>query len=727
MELAEYSKVRISLDLAIENRFLATSLEDSTTMKYSCDNSMGRRILAYAEHGEGFEQCDRGCLYMRSELEALGEHLQRTVASQVELIFNRLDDLEKVDVFAKELVDLIEERVAHFTKWEVQQHKDLKGQVTKLQEELAACKKELTRATRDWCIAMQPRRKKMPEHRSYAGAREAKQVYNFFWHLERYFKALDIDDEEKKVHMAVMYLTDIAASWWRHRYTDGCDVKTWEKFKRELQRQFYLDSVNDIPLTAEAEGSIREYVNEYSTLMLKIPEMSERQRLCLFIDRLQYWVATELRQREPHDLAFAMMIVERIGDFKQCERPRYPRHELPKMGETATDDEWNGDEGRCRLHKGEKKHEGSRKQGDSRDYKAYGGLEEDASTVQVRIAGGKEGRPEWMIPLVSKDGANARKGITVLQLDEGLTLCYVEWQMGPRTYAVSLSFPPLFPSSSSPNPPKSAGVGGCYTGSRASQVALSEQQRARRKNFQRSPYVKVRVTVFSGKRPQVLVALHRQWSQKGCTERSGNEQGIRTRRQDQGFFHQCNLAGSTACVTATNTCGLFPENTVTRTSTYGDLGSDVVSIQSTNRKTPDELFSNVTFFFLLVCTSPFLLEGLANGIQGMAGLGRSRISLPSQFSASFIFPRKFAVCLTSESNASGAVFFGDGPYALLPGVDESSLLTYTPLFINPEIGGVASSDYNTHGYVGTKISTVNPYTVLENEAFINKLKIVPHL
>ncbi|KAK3041952.1 hypothetical protein RJ639_002260 [Escallonia herrerae] len=58
---------------------------------------------------------------------------------------------------------------------------------------------------------------------------------------------------------------------------------------------------------------------------------------------------------------------------------------------------------------------------------------------------------------------------------------------------------------------------------------------------------------------------------------------------------QCNLAGSTAFVTATNTCGLFPENTVTRTSTYGDLGSDVVSIQSTKGKNQDELFSNMTF------------------------------------------------------------------------------------------------------------------------------------
>ncbi|KAK3032218.1 hypothetical protein RJ639_036148 [Escallonia herrerae] len=413
-------------------------------------------------------------------LDIVEEKVQWTIASQVELIFNRLDDLER---------------------------KDLKGQVMELQEELVSCKKELTRATRHGCIAVQPRQKKMPKPRSYNRTREAWHVDNFFWHLERYFEALDIDNEEKKVHMAVMYLTDTAASWWRHRYTNGCDVKTWEKFKRELQRQLYLDSVDDKPSTAEAEGRIREYVKEYSALMLKIPEMSERQRLCFFFDGLQYWVATELQRREPHDLASAMMIVERLGDFKQCERLRSPRHERAKgRGEgrsksgspKATDDERNEDEGRLRHHKGEKKHGGSRKQGDSRDYKAHGGPrggcfygagrhygrycphkgvvknvdlrigrwtgKKDFNIIDMDELGvvlgmdfmkklstalnpycrvmmmivGKEGQPEWMIPLVSKDGANARKGITVLQLDEGLTLCYVEWQMGPRTYAVDM-------------------------------------------------------------------------------------------------------------------------------------------------------------------------------------------------------------------------------------------------------------------------------------------------
>ncbi|KAK3010464.1 hypothetical protein RJ639_011072 [Escallonia herrerae] len=373
------------------------------------------------------------------------EKVHWTVVNQVELIFNRLDDLEvdsrltvlerKANVFAEELDDLIKER--------------------------------------------------------------------------RYFEALDIDDEKEKVQMVVMYLNDIATLRWRRHYTDECDVKkTWEKFKHELKRQLYLESIKDMSMInlrrLRQKGRICEYVKEYSALMLEIPEMSERQRLCFFIDRLQYWVAKELRRREPRDLASAMMIVERLGDFKQFERLRSPRHERAKgRGDDrskngspkATDNEWNGDEGRCRHYKREKKHEGNRKQGDSRDYKAHGGPrggcfygagphcgryfphKEVIKNVDLRIGewtgkkdfniidmdelgvvlgmdfmekssamlnpycvvmmmAGKKGQPKWMIPLVSKDGANTRKGITVLQLDEGLKLCYVEWQMGPRTYAL---------------------------------------------------------------------------------------------------------------------------------------------------------------------------------------------------------------------------------------------------------------------------------------------------
>ncbi|GAB4843453.1 GLC7-interacting protein 2 [Ancistrocladus abbreviatus] len=216
---------------------------------------------------------------------------------------------------------------------------------------------------------------------------------------------------------------------------------------------------------------------------------------------------------------------------------------------------------------------------------------------------------------------------------------------------------------------------------------------------------------------------------------------------------QCSLAASKACGTCNsapkpgcnnNTCGLTPDNTVTHTATGGELASDVVSIQSTDGSNPGQTVTVPNFLF--VCGSTSLLEGLASGVKGMAGLGRTRISPPSQFASAFSFRKKFALCLSSSSRANGVVFFGDGPYKLLPGIDASQSLLYTPLLINPVstasafFQGEKSSEYfigvksikinekevpinktlltiDSKGNGGTKISTVNPYTVLESSIY----------
>ncbi|CAH9140574.1 unnamed protein product [Cuscuta epithymum] len=213
---------------------------------------------------------------------------------------------------------------------------------------------------------------------------------------------------------------------------------------------------------------------------------------------------------------------------------------------------------------------------------------------------------------------------------------------------------------------------------------------------------------------------------------------------------QCSLARSIACGDCfsaprpgcnNNTCGTFPYNPISLTSTSGELAEDVVSVASTDGSTPGRPAAVSRFLF--TCAPAFLLKGLAKGATGIAGLGREKVGIPSLFSSGFSFRRKFAICLTSST---GVVFYGDGPYNLLPSIDASKLLTYTPLLINPvstagaSSPGQPSSEYfigvksiqigdkevklNTsllaidkNGKGGTKISTVDPYTVMETSIF----------
>ena len=76
----------------------------------------------------------------------------------------------------------------------------------------------------------------------FSGKRDAKELENFLWHMERHFEAITLTDEATKVRTATLYLTDTATLWWRRRFADTekgiCTIETWEDFKREIKRQF---------------------------------------------------------------------------------------------------------------------------------------------------------------------------------------------------------------------------------------------------------------------------------------------------------------------------------------------------------------------------------------------------------------------------------------------------------------------------------------------------------
>ncbi|KAA8550886.1 hypothetical protein F0562_002570 [Nyssa sinensis] len=114
---------------------------------------------------------------------------------------------------------------------------------------------------------------------------------------------------------------------------------------------------------------------------------------------------------------------------------------------------------------------------------------------------------------------------------------------------------------------------------------------------------------------------------------------------------------------ANNSCSLFPENSVTRQTIIAEALVDSLALPTTDGRNPGRLALVPDFVFS--CSKTSLLKGLAKGVSGLAGLGRSNISLPAQ-----------------------AVQFNN------------TLLTI-----------------DENGIGGTKISTVNPYTVLETSIY----------
>ena len=140
-------------------------------------------------------------------------------------------------------------------------------------------------------------RVEVPKPHRFSGKRHAKELDNFLWHMERNFEVIALTDEATKVRIATLYLIDNATLWWRQRFADikrgTCTIDTWDAFKREIKRQFYHEDVAYLARKnmrrLKHTGSIRDYVKEFSSLMLEILNMTEEELLFNFMDNLQGW------------------------------------------------------------------------------------------------------------------------------------------------------------------------------------------------------------------------------------------------------------------------------------------------------------------------------------------------------------------------------------------------------------------------------------------------------
>ncbi|KAK3016453.1 hypothetical protein RJ639_007808 [Escallonia herrerae] len=182
-------------------------------------------------------------------------------------------------------------------------------------------------------------RPRVPEPKSYGGARDAKELENFLFDIEQYFRAIRVDSEATKVSMAAMYLVGDAKLWWRKKYAEiedgSCVINTWEILKRELKSQFFPENTAFNPRKALLEckhtGSVREYCQAFSALMLDISDMSTVDGLFFFMEGLKPWARTELNRRRVNNLNEAIIAAESLS-YYNSEPQRPPQRGNPSRG-----------------------------------------------------------------------------------------------------------------------------------------------------------------------------------------------------------------------------------------------------------------------------------------------------------------------------------------------------------------------------------------------------------
>ncbi|KAG6528577.1 hypothetical protein ZIOFF_010756 [Zingiber officinale] len=162
---------------------------------------------------------------------------------------------------------------------------------------------------------------RVPEPKSFGGTRSAKELENFLWDMEQHFGA----PETEKVTISSMYLIGDAKLWWRTRMVDDANadrqkIDTWDRLKKEMKDQFLPGNTfwiaRDGLKRLKQSGSVRDYVKEFSSLMLDIQNMSEEDKLYNFLYGLQPWAQVELRRQNVKDLPSAIVVADALVDLR---------------------------------------------------------------------------------------------------------------------------------------------------------------------------------------------------------------------------------------------------------------------------------------------------------------------------------------------------------------------------------------------------------------------------
>ncbi|GJU48746.1 putative retrotransposon gag domain, aspartic peptidase domain protein [Tanacetum coccineum] len=115
----------------------------------------------------------------------------------------------------------------------------------------------------------------VPKPSPFVGKREAMAFDDFLWEMKQYLEGVNVVDDASKIKMATRYLKDTAKQFYPEN--------TKNKVKSRLRK-------------LKQSGTIREYVKEFTTLVLEIPELSDQDSLFYFLDGLQGWAKTELER-----------------------------------------------------------------------------------------------------------------------------------------------------------------------------------------------------------------------------------------------------------------------------------------------------------------------------------------------------------------------------------------------------------------------------------------------
>lgn len=184
---------------------------------------------------------------------------------------------------------------------------------------------------------VQPAKLKPTPPPTFDGSR-TRPVDEWLFTVEQYFYAAGATDDQQKIIFAGQQLRDNAARWWMS-VLQGQRPSSWEDFKTSILRQY--QPINPA-LAARQElkrcvqrGSVQDYVSRLRTIFLRIPTITDEEKLERFKDGLKHEILFKLIEREPGSFEDAVRYAEHYDVLTYTFRQQQQRAAEPRTASAA--------------------------------------------------------------------------------------------------------------------------------------------------------------------------------------------------------------------------------------------------------------------------------------------------------------------------------------------------------------------------------------------------------
>lgn len=165
-------------------------------------------------------------------------------------------------------------------------------------------------------------RNKPPKPDSFFGTDDAKRVRQWVFQVETYFTVTE-EPHERRVAYATTLLRKNALLWWQSLRPEERPV-VWEDFSRALIGYFQPISATLVARDALArlylKSSVRNYVEEFKTQVLNIPDITDAEKMDKFRRGLKRDVRLHVAFANPATFDAAVTVAEQIDEVLYSHR-----------------------------------------------------------------------------------------------------------------------------------------------------------------------------------------------------------------------------------------------------------------------------------------------------------------------------------------------------------------------------------------------------------------------